>query len=141
RVDRERAAAFGFSAEQVSSFVSMALRGTQLREYRRGESEVPVWVRFSGAQEYGPANIASFMVRSPDGRQVPLSAMVDMGVAPSASRISRHDRQTALGVQANLEGETTMEAARKAMEEVLGAVSLPAGYGHTFSGSGFEEGQ
>ncbi|NLA67096.1 MAG: efflux RND transporter permease subunit [Gammaproteobacteria bacterium] len=141
RVDRERAAAFGFSAEQVSSFVSMALRGTQLREYRRGDSEVPVWVRFSGAQEYGPENISGFMVRSPDGRQVPLSAMVEMDIAPSATQISRHDRQTALGVQANLEGETTMEQARKAMEEVLGAVSLPAGYGHTFTGSGFEEGQ
>src|SRR5690606_17237324 len=141
RVDRERAAAFGFSAEQVASFVSMALRGTQLREYRRGESEVPVWVRFSGAQEYGPEHIASFMVRAPDGRQVPLSAMVDFHVAPSASQISRHDRQTALGIRANLEGETTMEQARKAMEAVLGSVSLPAGYGHTFSGSGFEEGQ
>src|SRR5690554_2134508 len=63
RVDRERAAAFGFSAQQVSSFVSMALRGTQLREFRRGDTEVPVWVRFSGAQEYGPADIADFMVR------------------------------------------------------------------------------
>lgn len=141
RVDRERAAAFGFSAEQVSTFVSMALRGTQLREYRRGDSEVPVWVRFSGAQQYGPADVAGFMVRSPDGRQVPLSAMVDLEVSPSATRITRHDRQTAIGIQANLEGEATMEQARKAMEEVFAAVSLPAGYGHSFSGSGFEEGQ
>ncbi|MBJ6984741.1 efflux RND transporter permease subunit [Luteimonas sp. MC1750] len=139
RVDRDRAAAFGFSAQQVSSFVSMALRGTQLREYRREETEVPVWVRFSGAQEYGPADIAGFMVRSPDGRQVPLSAMVDLEVTPSATQITRHDRQTALGVQANLEGEATMEEARKAMEAVLGSVSLPPGYGHSFSGSGFEE--
>ncbi|HEY4530407.1 MAG TPA: efflux RND transporter permease subunit [Luteimonas sp.] len=141
RVDRDRAAAFGFSAEQVSSFVSMALRGTQLREYRRGDTEVPVWVRFSGAQEYGPADIAGFMVRSPDGRQVPLSAMVELQVTPSATQISRHDRQTALGIQANLEGKATMDEARKAMETVLGAVSLPPGYGHSFSGSGFEESQ
>ena len=141
RVDRERAAAFGFSAQQVSSFVSMALRGTQLREYRRDDTEVPVWVRFSGAQEYGPGDIAGFMVRSPDGRQVPLSAMVDLQVTPSATRITRHDRQTALGIQANLEGEATMDEARKAMEGVLGAVTLPPGYGHSFSGSGFEESQ
>ena len=141
RVDRERAAAFGFSAQQVSSFVSMALRGTQLREYRREDTEVPVWVRFSGAQEYGPGDIAGFMVRSPDGRQVPLSAMVDLQVTPSATQITRHDRQTALGIQANLEGGATMDEARKAMEGVLGAVSLPPGYGHSFSGSGFEESQ
>ncbi len=141
RVDRERAAAFGFSAEQVSSFVSMALRGTQLREYRRGDSEVPVWVRFSGAQQYGPADIAGFMVRAPDGRQVPLSAMVSLDVTPSATQITRHDRQTALAIQANLEGGATMEEARKAMESVLGAVSLPPGYGHSFAGSSFEDEQ
>ncbi|MBJ7574221.1 efflux RND transporter permease subunit [Luteimonas sp. MC1828] len=141
RVDRERAAAFGFSAEQVSSFVAMALRGSQLREYRRGDSEVPVWVRFEGAQQYQPSDIAGFMVRSPDGRQVPLLAMVDMEVQPTDSRIARHDRQTAVGIQANLEGETTMEQARKAMESVIDSLSLPAGYGHSFSGSGFEEDQ
>ncbi|MBJ6980515.1 efflux RND transporter permease subunit [Luteimonas sp. MC1572] len=141
RVDRERAAAFGFSAEQVSSFVAMALRGSQLREYRRGDSEVPVWVRFEGAQQYQPSDIAGFMVRSADGRQVPLLAMVDMEVQPTDSRIARHDRQTAVGIQANLEGETTMEQARKAMESVIDSLSLPAGYGHSFSGSGFEEDQ
>ena len=141
RVDRERAAAFGFSAEQVSSFVAMALRGTQLREYRRGDAEVPVWLRFSGAQQYGPADVAGFMISAPDGRQVPLSAMVNLEVTPSATEISRFDRQTAISLQANLEGEATMEQARKAMEQVLDGVSLPAGYGHTFSGSGFEEDQ
>ncbi|MDQ3206128.1 MAG: efflux RND transporter permease subunit, partial [Pseudomonadota bacterium] len=72
QVDRERAAAFGFSAEQVSSFVGLALRGAQLREFRRGETEVPVWVRFAGADDYGVEDVATFMVRSPDGRQVPL---------------------------------------------------------------------
>ncbi|MBB1472046.1 efflux RND transporter permease subunit [Luteimonas sp. MC1782] len=141
RVDRERAAAFGFSAEQVSSFVAMALRGSQLREYRRGDAEVPVWVRFEGAQQYQPSDIAGFMVRSPDGRQVPLLAMVDMEVQPTDSRIARHDRQTAVGIQANLEGETTMEEARNAMESVIDSLSLPAGYGHSFSGSGFEDDQ
>lgn len=41
RVDRERAAAFGFSAQEVARFVSLALRGAPLREFRRGETEVP----------------------------------------------------------------------------------------------------
>src|SRR2546427_6244863 len=40
RVDRERAAAFGFNAEQVASFVGLALRGAPMREFRRGDNEV-----------------------------------------------------------------------------------------------------
>ncbi|MDC6679286.1 efflux RND transporter permease subunit, partial [Leclercia adecarboxylata] len=59
-VDRERAAAFGFNAEQVASFVGLALRGAPLREFRRGDSEVPVWVRFAGAEQSSPEDLASY---------------------------------------------------------------------------------
>lgn len=139
RVDRERAAAFGFSTQQVSQFVGLALRGAPLREFRRGDTEVPVWVRFAGAEQYGVSDIASFTVRAPDGRQVPLLAMVDVSVTPSATEIRRANRQTTLVVQANLNGKTTMPEARKAMEEVLKAFPFPAGYGYTFEGGGFQD--
>jgi len=139
RVDRDRAAAFGFSAEQVSSFVGLALRGSQLREFRRGEDEVPVWVRFAGAEQYSEADIASFTVRAPDGRSVPLTSLVEMRVEPAANRITRVDRQTSLTLQANLAGDTTMPDARKALEQTLDGVAFPAGYGYTFTGSGFED--
>ncbi|HSM11023.1 MAG TPA: efflux RND transporter permease subunit [Lysobacter sp.] len=138
RVDRERAASFGFSAEQVSSFVGLALRGAQLREFRRGDTEVPVWVRFAGADDFGVADIASFTVRAPDGRTVPLLSMVDVNVEPAATQISRNNRQTTLTILANLAGKTTVPEARKAMEETLGAVAFPAGYTYSFDGSAFE---
>ena len=141
RVDRERAAAFGFSADQVAGFVGLALRGSQLREYRRGQNEVPVWVRFAGAENFDHSDIATFMVRAPDGRTVPLMSMVDISIEPAANRITRTDRQTSLAIQANLAGEATMQDARRAMEETLGAISFPAGYGYSFAGSGFEEDQ
>ncbi len=141
RVDRERAAAYGFSAEEVSRFVGLALRGAQLREFRRGQTEVPVWVRFEGAQSYGVEDIASFMVRSPDGRMVPLLSMVEIATTPSASQINRFSRQTVVTLQANLTEGTTMPDARKAMESTLEAMSFPPGYGYSFDGSGFQEDQ
>jgi HAE1 family hydrophobic/amphiphilic exporter-1 len=140
RVDRERAAAFGFSAEDVSRFVGLALRGAPLREFKRGENEVPVWVRFAGAEQYGVADIAAFTVRAPDGRTVPLLAMVDVSVKPAATEISRANRQTALTIQANLVDKFTPDDARKAIEETLKTVSFPAGYGFTFDqSSGFDD--
>ncbi len=138
-VDRERAAAFGFNAEQVSSFLGLALRGTQLREFRRGDTEVDVWVRFAGAEQFNEADIASFMVRAPDGRSVPLTSLVNMRVEPAASAITRFNRQTSMTLQANLAGETTMPQAKQAIERTLDAVAFPPGYGYSFAGSGFEE--
>ncbi len=139
RVDRERAAAFGFSAQEVAQFVGLALRGAPLREYRSNDTEVPVWVRFAGAEDYGTADLEGFMVRAPDGRSVPLLAMVDVAVRPSATQVSRANRQTTLAIQANLGDKVTMPDARKAMEETLEGVAFPAGYGYTFEGSGFQE--
>lgn len=139
RVDRERAAAFGFSANDVASFVGVALRGASLREFRRGESEVPVWVRFAGAEEYGIEDLDSFMVRASDGRTVPLLSMVDVGVTPAATQISRTNRQTMLTVQANLADKATVPEARKAMEDTLKAASFPTGYSYSFDGGAFED--
>ena len=137
RVNRERAAAFGFSAEQVAQFVGLALRGASLREFHRGDVEIPVNVRFEGAEHFGAADLESFMVRGPDGRSVPLLAMVDVDVAPAADEISRMNRQTMLKIEAGLATDATMEDARKAIEGTLATVQFPPGYGYTFEGGGF----
>ncbi|WP_133501120.1 efflux RND transporter permease subunit [Cognatilysobacter terrigena] len=139
RVDRERAASFGFTAQQVSQFVGLALRGAPLREFRRGDTEVPVWVRFAGAEQFGVNDIAGFTVRSPDGRQVPLLAMVDVNVRPSASQIQRTNRQTTITILASLADKVEPDKAKKAMEETLKSVQFPPGYTYSFDGSAFQE--
>ncbi len=139
RVDRERAASFGFSAQQVSQFVGLALRGAPLREFRRGDIQVPVWVRFAGAEDYGIKDISSFTVRTPDGKVVPLMAMVDVQVDAAATEVQRSNRQTTLTIQANLANKVAMPEARQAMEDTLKTVSFPAGYSYSFDGGGFQQ--
>ncbi len=137
QVDRERAAAYGFSAEQVAQFVSMALRGSSLRDFHRGEVEIPVNVRFSGSDDYGIEDLAGFMVRAPDGSDVPLLAMVDVGVNPASTSIQRLNRQTMLRIEAGVAKDVPVEEARKAVEGTLDGMEFPPGYGYTFSGAGF----
>ena len=135
RVDRERAAAFGFNAEQVASFVGLALRGASLREFRRGDNEVPVWVRFAGAEETTPEDLDSFNVRTKDGRSVPLLSLVDVQTRPAATQIGRTNRQTTLTITANLGLKVTPPEAKQAMEETLKGISFPAGYHYSFDGA------
>ena len=139
RVDRERAAAFGFSAQEVSQFVGLALRGAPLREFRQGDTEVPVWVRFAGADDYGIKDISAFTVRAPDGRIVPLLAMVDVQIGEAASQIERSNRQTTLTIQANLADKVSMPDARKVMEDTLKSIPFQAGYTYSFDGGGFQQ--
>lgn len=137
RVDRERAAAFGFNAEQVASFVGLALRGAPMREFRRGDNEVPVWVRFAGAEQSSPEDLAGFSVRTGDGRSVPLLSLVTVDVGSSATQIGRTNRQTTLTIKANLAGKVTAPDGRKAIEAVLKPTNFPAGYGFTFDGGDY----
>ncbi|WP_140720875.1 efflux RND transporter permease subunit [Pseudomonas sp. Hp2] len=139
RVDRERAAAFGFSADEVAKFVGLALRGSPLREFRRGDNEVPVWVRFAGAEKTRPEDLASFTVRTKDGRNVPLLSLVDVRQHPSATQIGRTNRQTTLTIKANLGEKVTVPEGRKAMEAVLKGMSFPAGYSYTFDGGDYQD--
>ena len=137
RVDRERAAAYGFSAQQVAQFVSMALRGSSLRDFHRDDVEIPVNVRFAGSDDYSAEDLETFMVRAPNGAEVPLLAMVDVGVNPAATSIQRMNRQTMLRIEAGLAQDVPVDEARKAIETALDGVEFPPGYGYTFSGMSF----
>ncbi|QNR96061.1 efflux RND transporter permease subunit [Stenotrophomonas sp. 169] len=137
RVDRERASAFGFNAEQVASFVGLALRGAPMREFRRGDNEVPVWVRFAGAEKSTPEDLAGFSVRTGDGRTVPLLSLVSVDIVSSATQIGRTNRQTTLTIKANLAEKITAPDGRKAIEAVLKPMNFPAGYSFSFDGGDF----
>ncbi|MCL7714041.1 efflux RND transporter permease subunit [Stenotrophomonas mori] len=137
RVNRERAAAYGFSVDQVARFIGMALRGSSLRDFHRDEVEIPVNVRFAGSETFGIQDLSSFMLRTAGGKEVPLLAVVDVGVNPAANTIQRLNRQTMLRIEAGLAKDVPMDQARKSVEALLEGVQFPPGYGYTFSGAGF----
>ncbi|HVH33878.1 MAG TPA: efflux RND transporter permease subunit [Tahibacter sp.] len=138
RVDRERAKSYGFSANEVATYVGIALRGAPLKEFRNGDTEIPVWLRFQGADTQSVAGMADFKLRRADGTLVPLLSLVDVRTQDAASAIQRDSRQTSMPIAANLAPGTTQEDARKAIESAMKSVSLPAGYRWSF-GRSFDE--
>ena len=137
-VNRERAAALGFAAREVADYIGIALRGSPLREFRTDDGEIPVWVRFEGAESIGIDNLSGLTLRRADGTSVPLLSLVDIDVRRGASQIARQNRRTSLAIAANLAPGTTIEQARKTFEEVLRDVSLPPGYAWSFGQSFME---
>ncbi len=134
-IDRERARNYGFSANDVSQYVSVALRGAQLRDFRRGDTQIPTWLRFQNADAQSINDMSDYKLRAPDGSQIPLMAMVDLKTQDAASSVRRQNRQTALPIQINLDSKTTPDEARDRIKKAMDKVSLPAGYGWTFGTS------
>ena len=133
-VDRDRAAAYGFSAQEVAQYIGIALRGTPLREFRGSGEEVPVWARFAGADKFRVQDLQSLSLTRPDGSRVPLMSMVKVDIERGAGQINRQNRRTSLAIAANLGDKMTNEDAREAMTEVLSKVAFPPGYGFSFGG-------
>ncbi|HVF34805.1 MAG TPA: efflux RND transporter permease subunit, partial [Candidatus Saccharimonadia bacterium] len=137
RVDRERAGQYGFSAQEVATFIAIALRGAPLKEFRASEDEVPVWLRFQESDTASVDDLRDFKLRRDDGELVPLLSLVDVRVQDSASAIQRQDRQTSFPIQINVAEGTTAEVARKRVEDALSGLAMPPGYRWSFGG-GFE---
>jgi HAE1 family hydrophobic/amphiphilic exporter-1 len=138
RVDRERAIRYGFSAEQVAQFIGVAMRGANLREYRHEGQEVPVIVRFEGADSQGIDDLRGLRIKAPGGELVPIMALVDAGIEAGPSFIQRQNRQTSVQLQLNLAKDATMDQVRPRIEEAMNALSLPPGYRWSFGG-GFND--
>ncbi len=127
-VNRERALAYGFSAQDVAQYIGIALRGAPLREFRRNDTEVPVNVRFAGAEKFRMEDMSSLSLRRADGTSVPLLSLVDVHVRQGASQVYRQNRQTGLGIKATIADKVTKDDARKAVEEVMAAARFKPGY-------------
>jgi hydrophobic/amphiphilic exporter-1 (mainly G- bacteria), HAE1 family len=132
RVDREKAKDFGFSTNDIAQFISVALRGAQLKDFHGGESQLPVWLRFRGADAQSIQDLSDYKIRRPDGTQIPLMSMIQIDTRNASSVIERENRQISLGIKANLAEGSTSEEARKGIEKVMNGVQLPAGYKWSF---------
>ena len=140
RVDRERAAQYGFSAQEVARYIAIALRGTPLREFR-GEGqqdEVPVWLRFQGSDSQRVDSLAEFKLRRADGQLIPLSTLVDVRFDRAAPTITRENRRTGLDIQMNVAEGSTQDDARKELERATKGLALPTGYAFDLGG-GFDQ--
>ena len=130
RVDRERAANLGFQPDQVGRLIQVAMRGVPLREFRQGDTEVPVWLRFKDAQRLTLDDLKELRVTRLDGSSVPLSALVSVDTSPGPSGIVREDRKTSRAITVELPPKSDMGVARTAIETSLKDFPFPAGYGY-----------
>ncbi|MEM9301656.1 MAG: efflux RND transporter permease subunit [Pseudomonadota bacterium] len=136
-VDRERARSYGFSSQEVAQAIAVALRGTQLDEFRGPEGEIPMTLRFQDADSQTVEQLEGLRLSTADGRRIPLLALVDVNVRPGPYNISRADRETALRLSANLTDGATMDSVREDISAVMDAIEFPPGYGWKY-GRGFE---
>jgi HAE1 family hydrophobic/amphiphilic exporter-1 len=136
-VDRERAAASGMTAADVSQAIAIAMRGENLREFRGDFGEVAVRLALRENDRQSIEQLADLPLFTAEGRRIPLGSIAEISVGRAPPTIRRTDRQTAVVLSANLADETSLEDIRPKVTAMMDQIDLPPGYSWKF-GRGFE---
>jgi HAE1 family hydrophobic/amphiphilic exporter-1 len=140
RVNRERAAQFGFSSREVGEAVAIAMRGVNLREFKGAEGEIPIRLQFRESDRTSIDDLRDLKLRNSAGVSIPIMALVDVQQVSGPTTIRRLDRETGLRITATLNEDFTTDKARDAIQAKLDVMALPAGYDWKFGG-GFNDDQ
>jgi HAE1 family hydrophobic/amphiphilic exporter-1 len=134
RIDREKAAEAGISAQNIAAAVGALLGGIEVASFKEGGKSYEVWLRLQAKQRQLPGDVQRIFLRSGSGELLDVSGFVaiEEGVGPSV--INRLDRQRSASVFATLEGGKLLGAAIPEVQAMADAI-LPEGYVTKFSGS------
>ncbi|MCZ6716038.1 MAG: efflux RND transporter permease subunit [Gammaproteobacteria bacterium] len=136
-VDRERAMAVGLNTELVAQFVSLALRGENLREFRGEDGEITVRMAFRDSDKQTVDDLAALPLYTASGERITLGAIADFKLARGPQAIRRVDRRTAVVINANMEKDKSLEDVKPYVEKVMDEFAMPPGYSWKF-GRGFD---
>ena len=106
-VDEEKAALYGFSVQYVALNVRYAFDGIDATEFRDGDEEVDVVVRYGPGHRASVDDVLDMRLTSANGRTVALREMVDFQIRPGPTEITRFDQKRTIMVTGEIDEEAT----------------------------------
>ncbi|MBI3117334.1 MAG: efflux RND transporter permease subunit, partial [Candidatus Hydrogenedentes bacterium] len=133
RVDREQALLTGLNTQFIGETVKAAVNGTKAGEYREGDEEYDVTVRFPHAFREDLNKLKSMSLVSLNGNAVPFSAVARLEDGAGLGDITRVDRKRTVTVSAEVQNRPATEVLRD-VREALRDFPLPPGYSIAYTG-------
>ena len=133
-VDRDAAARYGMTAEDVQMTVMGAIGGAEAGEVIQGRERYSVLVRYPRELRDSPEAVAAALVSTPSGAQVPLGQLARIDVVKGSTLIKSEDAYLNNIVYVDVRDRDVgsyVADARKLLEEQL---TLPPGYRLEWSG-------
>jgi CzcA family heavy metal efflux pump len=124
----------GLSPDDVASQANAALFGDVVTQLLQGDRQMDVRVRLPATARSDEAQMASLPIRSPNGFNLPLSALGRIESVPGTSEVNREDQRRLLSVTAELEGTRDLGSVMRDVQNTMKAVALPSGITYTLGG-------
>ena len=134
-MDRQKAAIFGLSTDNIGFALKTAYNGLEVSTYREGDEDFDITVTLGYRDRRVTDVLRKLMIPTPSGQLVPLTTIASIDYSGSIGNIIRINHNRVVTVKANVD-ETKIPGAvaRTQAEKLLKDVPLPAGYRIKFTG-------
>ena len=133
-VNRERAAQYGLSPGEVTETLETALNGRIVSQAIEGARRYDVVIRFDEASRNSLDALRNTTIDTPQGTQIPVSAVADIENLPGPNQILRENTKRRIVISANTGGRDLGSVVGDMQQRVAAQVSLPPGYFVEFGG-------
>ncbi|MCI0566896.1 MAG: CusA/CzcA family heavy metal efflux RND transporter [Acidobacteria bacterium] len=134
RVDRDRIARLGVSAEDVLAAVEAGRSGRVVGSVLEGRRRFDIAVRLAEGVAADPQALAAVPIGGPDGRMIPLTQLAGITIEEGPAQISRQQIERRILVEANVRGRDLAGFVAEARRAVASKLRLPSGYYVTWGG-------
>jgi hydrophobic/amphiphilic exporter-1 (mainly G- bacteria), HAE1 family len=134
-IDRDKAAAYGISAEQVETALYTAYGGRQVSTIYAASNTYQVIMELLPRYQDAPERLPLLYVRSTEGQLVPLSALATLGRGIGPLTVSHVGQLPSVTVSFNLEPGTSVGEAIERIRTAERQLDLPASIATSFLGA------
>ena len=133
KIDPTRAGRAGLTPDMVATQANSAMFGDVVTQILQGDRQVAVRVRYPLAYRASGAQMALLPIRSPNGFNLPLSALGDIISVPGTTEVNRENQRRLVAVSARLD-DRDLGTVMKEVQSMMDATPLPPGVTYILGG-------
>ena len=137
RIDREKAALLGLNTSTIANTIRTAVNGTEASEYRVGQDEYDITVRFSKDFRRNYSDLLNLTVFH-EGKHYPLANFASVELSSGLSSVNHVDGDRVVTVTAEALGRRSAEVLADVKARLL-EFAVPNEYTMTFAGQDEEQ--
>lgn len=134
-VDEDKASMYGFTTQYVALNVRYAFDGVEATEYRDGDEEIEVIVRYNQQNRSELDDVLNLKISNSRGQTVALRDMVKFDISPGPTEINRYDQKRTIMVVGDIDEKiTSLDKVNLKLQEIFPKIEA------SFPGINFEIG-
>ncbi len=133
-VDSDKAARYGMTAQQISTYVRNATNGSKASEYKENGSEYDIKVVYPDGYLKTANALDSFQMKTPTGQWIALADVADISIDRGSTTLTRVDQKRTITLSAKLYG-TDMNTVNREFTKRIEDIDKPEGVAQESGGT------